>query len=294
MTRRRDFIKGFSLTTLGLALSRENVFAGLRKRNSMKPGLVTYQWGKDWDVPTIISNCEKCGLLGVELRTEHKHGVEPSLSSAQRKEVKQRFDDSTVKFIGYGSNVEFDSPDPAILKKNMDFAKELVKLSHDVGGNGVKVKPNNFHKEVPKEKTIEQIGRSLNEIGRFGADYGQKIRLEVHGRETQELPNIKAMMDVADHRNVVICWNCNPTDLNGKGFTYNFNLVKDRLGDTIHVHEMDTVPYPWQDLMDELVKMNYSEWILWECASNPDNKVEALINQRKIWEGLLAKAEAKK
>src|SRR5690606_1856395 len=110
--------------------------------------------------------------------------------------------------IGYGSNVEFDSPDPTVLKQNMDFAKDLVKLCHDIGGNGVKVKPNKFHSGVPHEKTIEQIGKSLNEIGKFGADYGQKIRLEVHGKETQELPNIKAIMDVADNPNVVICWNC--------------------------------------------------------------------------------------
>lgn len=291
MTKRREFIRGMSIATLGLALSRQDVFAGLKRRSKMKPGLVTYQWGKDWDVPTIIANCEKCRLLGVELRTEHKHGVEPNLSAAQRKEVKQRFDDSSVEFIGYGSNVEFDSPDPTVLKKNIDLAKELVKLSHDVGGTGVKVKPNKFHDGVPKEKTIEQIGKSLNEIGKFGADYGQKIRLEVHGKETQELPNIRAIMDVADNRNVVICWNCNPTDLNGKGFTYNFNLVKDRLGDTIHVHEMDTVAYPWQELMKELVNMNYSEWILWECASDPQDKVAALIHQRKLWEGILAKAE---
>jgi sugar phosphate isomerase/epimerase len=259
MTKRRDFIKGISLTTIGLALTRENLFGAYMKNSRMKPGLVTYLWGKDWDVPTIIANCEKCKLLGVELRTEHKHGVEPSLNAAQRKEVKKRFENSNVKFIGYGSNVEFDSPDPAVLKQNMDLAKELIKLTHDVGGTGVKVKPNKFHSGVPKEKTIEQIGKSLNELGKFGADYGQKIRLEVHGRETQELPNIKAMMDVADHRNVVICWNCNPTDLNGQGFHYNFNLVKDRLGDTIHIHEIDTVDYPWQELMNELVKMNYSE-----------------------------------
>lgn len=290
MTKRRDFIKGISLATVGLALSRENAFAS-KKRTAMKPGLVTYLWGKDWDVPTIIANCEKCKLLGVELRTEHKHGVEPSLTSAQRKEVKQRFDDSSVKFVGYGSNAEFDSPDASVLKQNMDLTRQLVRLSHDVGGTGVKVKPNKFHEGVPKEKTIEQIGKSLNELGKFAADYGQKIRLEVHGRETQELPNIKAMMDVADDPNVVICWNCNPTDLNGKGFSYNFNLVKDRLGDTIHVHEMDTVAYPWQELMNELVKMNYSEWILWECASNPNDKVEALISQRKIWESILAKAQ---
>lgn len=290
--KRRDFIKGISLATLGLALSRENVFAKVKKRSSMKAGLVTYLWGKDWDVPTIIANCEKCRLQGVELRTEHKHGVEPSLSPTQRKEVRHRFENSAVEFVGYGSNVEFDSPDPGVLKQNMDLAKELVRLSHDVGGTGVKVKPNKFHEGVAHEQTIEQIGKALNEIGRFGADWGQKIRLEVHGRETQELPNIKAIMDVADNPNVVICWNCNPTDLNGKGFSYNFNLVKDRLGDTIHVHEMDSVAYPWQELMNELVKMDYSEWVLWECASNPENKVEALINQRKIWEGIVAKAES--
>src|SRR5687768_8009965 len=139
MTKRRDFVKGISLTALGLLLADQSVLANLKKRSSMKPGLVTYLWGKDWDVPTIIANCEKSKLLGVELRTEHKHGVEPTLNAAQRKEVKKRFQDSSVEFIGYGSNVEFDSPDAAILKQNMDLAKELVKLSHDVGGTGVKV-----------------------------------------------------------------------------------------------------------------------------------------------------------
>lgn len=292
MTKRRDFIKGVSLAGLGLVLSKEELFAIVKKRSKMKPGLVTYLWGKDWDVPTIIQNCEKSKLLGVELRTEHKHGVEPILNAAQRKEVKARFDNSNVEFIGYGSNVEFDSPDPAILKQNMDFAKELVKLTHDVGGSGVKVKPNKFHEGIPHERTIEQIGRSLNAIGKFASDYGQLIRLEVHGRETQELPNIKAIMDVADHRNVAVCWNSNPTDLTGKGLEYNFNLVKNRLGDTVHIHEMDGDAYPWQELMNLFVKMDYSGWMLWECSSNPENKVEALIKNRGMWEKLVANARS--
>ena len=294
MTKRRDFIKGLSLTALAtMTLPTEEVLAVVKKRSRMKPGLVTYLWGKDWDVPTIIRNCEKSNLLGVELRTEHKHGVEPTLSAAQRKEVKARFENSNVEFIGYGSNVEFDSPDPSVLKKNMDLAKDLIKLTHDVGGSGVKVKPNKFHEGVPHEKTIEQIGRSLNELGKYGKDYGQLIRLEVHGRETQELPNIKAIMDVADHPNVAVCWNSNPTDLIGQGLEYNFNLVKDRLGDTIHVHEMDNDEYPWQQLMDLLVANNYSGWILWECSSDPEDKVEAMIKNRKIWEKLVATANAK-
>ena len=52
-------------------------------------------------------------------------------------------------------------------------------------------------------------------VGAYAADFGQKIRLEVHGQGTDELPNIKAIMDVATHPNVGVCWNCNATDLQG-------------------------------------------------------------------------------
>ena len=259
----------------------------------MKPGLVTYLWGKDWDVLTIIRNCEKAGLLGAELRTEHKHGVEPSLSAQQRREVKAMFDDSNVEFVGYGSNAEYDSPDPAVVKQNMDLTRELVKLCHDVGGTGVKVKPNKFHEGVPREKTLEQIGKALNELGKYADDFGQKIRLEVHGKGTQELPNIKAIMDVAEHKNVVVCWNCNQADLLGEGFTHNFNLIKNRLGDTIHIHEIDTDPYPYPELAKELVDMNYSGWTLWECTSKPVDTVATMEENRKMWENLVAKVSKK-
>ena len=37
--------------------------------SAMRFGLVTYQWGRDWDLPTLIENCEKTRVLGVELRT---------------------------------------------------------------------------------------------------------------------------------------------------------------------------------------------------------------------------------
>ena len=52
----------------------------------MRPGLVTYQWGKDWDLPTLIANCAKTSMLGVEQRTQIAHGVETSLNAAHDKE----------------------------------------------------------------------------------------------------------------------------------------------------------------------------------------------------------------
>ena len=72
----------------------------------MKLGLVTYMVAAQWDVPTIIEKCASLGYEGVELRTTHAHGVEPSLSTRQRQEVRARFADSDVVLWGLGTTCE--------------------------------------------------------------------------------------------------------------------------------------------------------------------------------------------
>jgi len=257
------------------------------KSSGMKLGLVTYQWGKDMDLPTLIAACEKSGVLGVELRTEHAHGVEPALTKAQRKQVRKRFADSPVKLVGYGSNCEFHSPDADVVKKNIELAKQYVLLMEDCGGTGVKVKPNGFQPNVPHEKTVEQIGRALNEVGAFGAEHGQKIRLEVHGRETCELPVIKAICDVATHRNVYVCWNSNGEDLKGAGLEANFALVKSRIGDTTHVRELDAGDYPYDRLFKLFAGIGYQGWILLEARKEVPDKIQAMAAQLKVFQGLV-------
>lgn len=290
MTKRRDFIKGMALTSMALALPTGELLAMVKERSKMNIGLVTYQWGKDWDLPTLIQNLEKSKVLGVELRTQHAHNVKPALNSNQRKDVKKRFSDSPVVLLGYGSNMQFDSPDPAIVRQNIEGSKELLKLTHDIGSSGLKVKPNQFHEGVPHEKTLEQIGRSLNEIGEFAGDLGQEVRLEVHGHGTQLIPNIKTIMAVADNPNVKVCWNSSETDLEGYGLEYNFDLVKDRFGDVVHIHDMIRTDYPYNELIKLLVNMNYSGWLLLECSTDPKDKVQALIAQREIFEKMVANA----
>jgi sugar phosphate isomerase/epimerase len=292
-TSRRQFLKRSGLISSAVALGPFGLPNPLLAApgNKMKLGLVTYLWGKDWDLPTLIANCERSNLQGVELRTEHAHGVEISLSKSERSEVKKRFEDSPVEVVGYGSNYQYDNPDPDVLRKSIEDTKKYIILCNDIGATGIKVKPNQFHEGVPEEKTLEQIGKSLNELGKFGADYGQEIRLEVHGPGTSELPNIKKIMDVADHPNVGVCWNCNDVDLYGDGFEYNFNLVKDRFGSTVHVRELNIGNYPYQELIKLLVDMDYEGWILLECRTDPDDKVTAMIEQDKVFKEMIKKAQ---
>ena len=292
---RRTFLgtaaTGVALAT-GLGARTRMALAQEKKGGDIRYGLVTYQWAKDWDLPTLIENCAKANVLGVELRTTHKHGVEPSLTDAERATVRKRFADSPVKFLGIGSNERYDSPDPATLKKAIEATKAFIELSHDVGGSGVKVKPDSFHKDVPREKTIEQIGKSLNELAEFATGFGQQIRLEIHGQCCQ-LPTIKAIMDVADNPNVALCWNSNPQDLEDPGLEHNFNLVNARLGETTHVHLMDSKTYPHQKLLDLYVKLDYSGWWLLEEGVIPADPAAELITQREMFDKMLADSRAR-
>ena len=62
-----------------------------KRGGRMRLGLVTYLWAQSWDLPTLIRNCEASKVLGVELRTTHKHGVAPRLGAKARGAVKKRF-----------------------------------------------------------------------------------------------------------------------------------------------------------------------------------------------------------
>ena len=291
---RKEFLRNLSLIAGGAVLSPA-LFSSCNSLpgSEMKLGLVTYLWAKDWKLPTIIKNCTASNVLGVELRIEHAHGVTLDLTAAQRTEVKNRFDDSAVELIGMGTNEEYHSANPAKVKAAIENTKKWLQLSKDIGGSGVKVKPNGLPKEVAKEQTLEQIGKALNELGEFALNMGQQIRLEVHGRDTQQLPNIKSIMDYVENKGATVCWNSNDQDLNGNGLEYNFNLVKDRFGDTCHVREMNIGDYPYQQLIDMFVQMDYRGWILLECRTNPNDKVAALIEQQKVFEEMITNAQAK-
>ncbi len=255
-------------------------------------GFVTYMWGAQWDLPTLLQNCSESRALGVELRTTHKHGVEPNLNAKERAIVRKRFADSPVTLVGIGSNERFDNPDPKIVRKAIEKTKEFIRLSHDVGGSGVKVKPDRFHDGVPREKTIEQIGKALNELGKYGLGFGQQIRLEVHGG-CAALPVIADILEVADETGVAVCWNCNKQDLAGDGLNHNFDLIKGRLGDTLHIHDLRRdKAYPYAELAKLLVRANYGGWVMLEEGEMPKGKnvVKALAEQGRLWDDHVRKA----
>jgi len=264
---------------------------GEAKESRLRFGFTTYTWGRDWDLPTMLENLQRAEVFGAELRTSlgYAHGVELELDADRRREVRQRFADSPVELVGLASGERMDWPDPARLRAAIDGAKAHVKLSHDVGSSGVRVFPDQFHADVSREKTIAQIARSLNEIGVFAADYGQEIRLEAHG-SAGELTSIAAIMDQVDQPRVRVKLNSDIRD--AAEFEERFNRVKDRLARTLHIHNLTDPRFPYQLQTDLLVRAGWDGWALLEVSHQVPDRVQAIIEQRKIWEQMVATAQA--
>jgi len=171
-------------------------------------------------------------------------------------------------FFGLGSIFEYHYAEPEKLRENIEGTKEYILLARDVGTSGIKVRPNRLVDGVPPERTLEQIGRAFGEVAAFGADHGIEVRMEVHGSQTCRLPNMRKILDHANHPNAKACWNCNQADLEDDGFDANLDLVSDCLT-LVHLHDLYD-DYPYQRLFKRLHGMSYDGFGLAEIPASSD------------------------
>ncbi len=250
----------------------------------MKLGAVTYNVLKDWDLDTVIRKLEEAGFEAVELRTEHKHGVETSLAADARAAVRARFEKSKVRLLSYGSTCEFHSADAAVRRKNVEAAKNWVDLAHDTGAWGVKVRPNGFPPGVSREETISNIGNCLRDLGEYGQGKGVEIWLEVHGRETQVPSVCAAIMKVANHPQVGLCWNSNPTDVVNGSVRESFNLLRPWIKNC-HITELTNPAYPYREFFQMLRASGYDRYTLMEVAESKEPE-RFMRYYRALWREL--------
>jgi sugar phosphate isomerase/epimerase len=244
-------------------------------------GIVTYNIAKDWDLSTILARLEKLKFKGVELRTTHAHRVEVNLSKAQREEVQKRFQASPVQLAGLGSTFEYHASDQAVVRRNIEGTKEYVRLAHDVGAPGIKVRPNGVPRGADLDATLRQIGRALHEVAEDAAGFGVEIRVEVHGRVTCELDNFAKILRYADHPNVYACWNSNPEDVKNGSVKETFALVAAKVRE-VHLHDLTDEAYPWRELFDLLRARDYQGFTLAEIAESSDPE-RVLQYFRALW-----------
>jgi len=243
--------------------------------------IVTYDIAKDWDLPTILTRLEKLRYAGVELRTTHAHKVEVGLNKAQREDVRKRFADSPVELVGLGSVFEYHAADPAEVRRNIAGTKEYVRLAHDIGAPGVKVRPNGVPRGASLDATLHQIGGALHEVGEDAEGFGVEIRVEVHGGVTSELDHFAKILAYADQSNVYTCWNSNASDVKNGSIKETFALVAPKVHE-VHLHDLTDEAYPWRELFALLGAEKYQGFTLAEIPASSDPE-RVLRYFRALW-----------
>jgi len=280
---RRDLLARLGLATAGaLALGERARAAG-----RLHLGLVTYNVAKEWDLDTILRCCREAGLEGVEFRTTHAHGVERTLSPAERAEVRRKCRDAGLLQTSLGSVCEFHSPDPDVVRRNVDDCREWVLLAKDVGARAVKVRPNGLPKGVPEEQTLEQIGHALAECGAFARDHGVEIWVEVHGDQTRVPARMRRIMDVCSHPAVGLTWNSNDTDVVDGSVSRSFELLRPDVR-CCHITDLRS-SYPYRELFALLQQSGFAGFTLCEYPEPvpASNGAAWLRDYRERWERML-------
>ncbi|MGD9497509.1 MAG: sugar phosphate isomerase/epimerase family protein [Armatimonadota bacterium] len=257
----------------------------------MKLGLLTFNMAKDWDLNTILEKVPALGFDGVELRTqrEHAHGVEPELSDDALVAIRERFVSAGVAIAGLSSSCSFDSPDPKVLRENIDATKRHLDMCALLGTDGVKVYGNVFHDEVPREQTIAQVAAALAECADHGAQVGAKVRFEMHGHfNTPEL--CLQVVGDADPAGIGLIFNCNPIDVADGSVERTWNAVRERVIH-VHLHDLADPQFPYDELVRLLVRDGFEGWATGELPESADAE-RVLRYFVALWEAYVALAQA--
>jgi sugar phosphate isomerase/epimerase len=267
MNRRQFLGAAGSLAALP-AIGRTHAAAPRVEEPKFKLGTITYNIAEKWDVATLLQACKAAKFEYVELRTTHAHKVEPDLPPDRRKEVRKQFEDAGVKLWSFGTVCEFQSPDAAAVRKQVEDCKAFCDLAKDVGAKGVKVRPNGLPKGVEVPKTLEQIGKALQECGKAADGAGVEIWVEVHGAGTAQPEHMRTIMDHCGHKSVGICWNSNATDVKDGSIKESFDLLKKDLR-SCHINELWS-GYPYRELFTSFKSVGYDRVTFMEVAGVPE------------------------
>ncbi|MFH1086315.1 MAG: sugar phosphate isomerase/epimerase family protein [Chloroflexota bacterium] len=254
----------------------------------MKLSLLTYLIAKSWDLDHILKMARRCGFAGIELRTEagHAHGVELERTPAERRAIRDRVEDAYLELVGLGTGCRYESPNPAERQAMVDRTKRYIELANDLGSTRVRVFGNIIPAGVRRDDCVGWVGESLRTLGEFGESLGVDVLLEMHG-QFNYYGFARAAVEIADHPNVALVYNCDTRDMVGGSVAAVYSQVRDLIRH-VHMHEF-LGPYPYPELIGLLDADGYDGYFSSEIEverPTPEHYLAVYASLFRAWAGL--------
>jgi len=297
-SNRRQFLQKSIISAAALSLPAVS-FAGNpgtantiapnnRKPFSMKLGFMS-SMAQDKTVPELIDMAKKYGFQTVEFRPEwkHAHGIELSMTKAQRKEARNRFADSGIEISAISPGVKFLRDDR---DQQLEKMFQYIDLAADLGAPCIRF----FADKLPEDPAERSESRKVQAGYQARAaekawEAGVMLALETHGNsigiDTGE------MMFLAGYPPAFrVNWHLSHSLKNGEDADTAYRHIKGRV---VHAH--------WSIPEDDEIKMKaierQFELLLYdgfagsfsvEIIKEGDN-TDLLIEHAKMWKQLKAK-----
>lgn len=266
----------------------------------MKFGICYCYWNKNWegkDYPQHIERARKCGFDVLEIF----YGRTLEMSDAEVEEIKAASKANDVEIYvsgGFGKDYDLASFDEATRQKGVDNAITLLKAMARIGAknfSGINYAPwCKFDTAFEKDKAMEQVAKSLKQIGKACADYDFSWNMEVVNRFEGYLLNI------ADEA-VRLCNMVDDPHINVLLDTFHGMIEEDDLAEAIrkvgkaklghyHMGTNNRRPprpciIPWQEICDALKEIGYDRCISFEPLVRTGGSVA--LEGGNVWRPML-------
>src|SRR5450432_1900226 len=137
---RRGFVQGAALAAGAAGLTRAAAPAA-----DVKIGLYSITYGGVWyrgDALTteqIIDRAVKFGYQGVEIDGKRPHGNPLDLPKARCQELRKRATGQGIEIYAVAANNDFSSPIPEHRESQLVYARELMRMTADLGAKVMRV-----------------------------------------------------------------------------------------------------------------------------------------------------------
>jgi sugar phosphate isomerase/epimerase len=134
----------------------------------------------------------------------------PELEPARLAQTQRELREHGLVITDLGASANLHDLDAARHDPQMAEARRFIDLATAMRVPFVRVFGNKYDAQVPRERTLRQIGESLHELGEYGRPRNVTVLLESHGDFTDS-PTLLEIMRLADSPNVAILWDAHHT-----------------------------------------------------------------------------------
>ncbi len=195
----------------------------------------------DLTLAEMLAVAAEWGYAGIEPRLDahHAHGVETSLTRAQRQQVKARVADSPVALACLAVSSRF--ADPKTAPGHLDNLKRELELAADLGVPTVRVFGGQFPQEVSRDEAIDHVSAALATMAAQAAAGGVALCLETHDAWCHPA-HVVQIMEAVNRDSVRVNWDVlHPVRAEGVDLQASFEMLQPWIAH-VHMHDAEITP----------------------------------------------------